>query len=776
MCQLYLEGTCAVIDMSKCPFEFASPEFINFHLKDLSSQDVEIKTIRYKEQMVIELDEGKTSLLTQYASVIKQVEQLLLRNDLYGLKEDPGYDYRKKLLRKFYEELLVSPLSAERLMHDYKEEPPEKAAFMAGYQKFKGLLANILKVISATKMYELVKKTGDFRAAFLSLTNLGLMDYINLLTFNIPSDAKPLDDADAKYSLPYGYEVQVYEISGSDAYLYSQKNPIIEGLSPYLRELLKRHIEGQMKESFENANYNIIMPLKARDYRQYFMDQAVLDGEKITPREAQVMGREAASWVVGLGGHVENLALDSENITDIYTANNKPIAIEHVRYGHCRTLLRYNEDLLARAFRNALLTLGDIKFDKDSPVADVVVKRLSMRCHLQHPAATFGEYQGALRIMKEKPFTYAQYLAFKSFSPFYAGYDDMLVSLGCSEAVLGLKGVGKTSFTAAKITAIGTKKRIVALQDIEEIPILAYRNRNFDIDAGRVQSSDREEGGPNLGGLDLISMANASLRLGDAAIIINEVRSSVALKGVINILNTQPGVFLLYNLHAESLKNVQDRFELVWHIPADSMYATDRYTFLKKFRFGRFGRMYRVLGFEYQSDMDKREFVETFRFRGAETIDKCMLECKFLRNPEASMTDFSKVDIGKLEKELDIAFVPPALARRSEETGISPEQYIMQAFFKGKMYYQIYKASIEMNDKYLLELDFVLRVNSTANKLIATMEKDGRVDFAEAWKRWESMFKQLVQDEIAAREQKKTEKKAEKAVKESAKDSTKGAK
>ncbi len=763
MCQLYLEGTCAVVDMSKCPFEFASPEFINFHLKDLSSQDVEIKTIRYKEQMVIELDESRTTVLTQYADIIKQVEGLLLRTDIYGIKEDPVYDFRKKLLRRFYEEMLISPLSAERLLTGYKEEPPEKQVFIAGHQKFKGLLVNILKVFNVTKMYELVKKTGDFRAAFLSLTNLGLLDYVDLLIFNLPSDAKPLSESDAHYKLAYGYEVQLYEIPGSDALIYAQTNSILESLSPYLKNLLKLHIEGQMKESFEAINYNIIMPLKARDYRQFFLDRAVLDGEKITPREAQVMGREVAAWVVGLGGHVENLALDNENITDIYTANNKPIAVEHIRYGHCRTLLRYNEDMLARAFKNALLTLGDIKFDKDSPVADVVVKRLSMRCHLQHPAATFGEYQGALRIMKEKPFTYAQYLFFKSFSPFYAGYDDVLVSLGCSEAVLGLKGVGKTSFTAAKITAIGTKKRIVALQDIEEIPILAYRNRNFDIDAGRVQSSDREEGGAGSSGLDLIAMANASLRLGDAAIIINEVRSSVALKGVINILNTQPGVFLLYNLHAESLKNVQDRFELVWHIPADSMYATDRYTFLKKFRFGRSGRMYRVLGFEYQSDMEKREFIETFRFRGADAIDKCVLECKFLRNPEASMNDLSKVDLGKLEKELDIAFVPPALARRSEETGIAPEQYIMQAFFKAKMYNLIFKTSQELNDKYLLELDFVLRINSTANKLISSLEKDSYVNFADAWKQFEPMFKQALHEEIARREQKKAEKAAHKA-------------
>jgi hypothetical protein len=205
--------------------------------------------------------------------------------------------------------------------------------------------------------------------------------------------------------------------------------------------------------------------------------------------------------------------------------------------------------------------------------------------------------------------------------------------------------------------------------------VRAFRKRGFHIGAARVQSSDVEEATTKE--LDLVTMANALLRMGDAALIINEVRSRVAVQGIINLLNTQPGVFLLYNLHAESLRDIQDRLELVFGLPAASMYATDRYSFLKKVRFGRKGRIYRVLGFEYESDIEEKKFVEIFRFRRGDSIDQCTWEAKFLRNPEASMWDYSKVDIKKLQKELDIAFIPPALGRRSEETGISPEQYIL---------------------------------------------------------------------------------------------------
>lgn len=752
MCNLYMEGERAIVDLAKCPYEFASPEFLNLHLKDISTTEVPIKTIRYEEEIVVELNEEKTFVLSEYAGVIRQIESLLLRQDIYGMSQDPQHENRKRLMRRFYEYIFLNPLMAERQLSDYNEPTPEKSLYMKGYQTFKGWIAGILKRFKATKLYALVKETGDLRAAFLSLTGLKSLYFVPSLVLGIPKNAKPVEGPEGKYSLQFGVEVQLYEIPGEEAYLYVQKNKIIDELAPELNKMLKGHINEQFKEIFQNVNWDILMNLKTREYRQFFIDRAMLDGVKITPKQAMAMGRECASWVVGLGAHIENLALDRENITDIYVdSENSPLYVEHVKYGLCHTLYRYNRDLLDRTFKNIVYTFKGVrKFDENNPIADVVLKRLSMRCHLQRPPATFQELQGALRIMKEQPFTYAQYLNFNSVSPFFAGYDDVLVGLGCSEAVLGLKGVGKTAFTAAKVTSIGTRRRIIPIQDIEEIPVRAFRKRGFHIGAARVQSSEREDAVTKE--LDLVSMANALLRMGDAALIINEVRSRVAVQGIINLLNTQPGVFLLYNLHAESLRDVQDRLELVFGIPSASMYATDRYSFLKKIRFGRRGRIHRVIGFEFESDLDEKKFVEVFRFRRGENIEKCYWEAKFVRNPEAGWNNFDKVDIKKIQKDLDLSFIPPALARRSEETGISPEQYVVQAFWKGKMYWEISKLSKTLNDKLLLELDFVLHVNTAANKLLASMEDDeGNVDFGAAWDKWVPLFKDITKREIEKR-------------------------
>ncbi|MDD5172422.1 MAG: ATPase, T2SS/T4P/T4SS family [Candidatus ainarchaeum sp.] len=752
MCNLYLEGTRAIVDLAKCPYEFASPEFLNIHLKDLSTTESPIKTIRYEEEIVVELNEDKTAILTQYAAFIRQLETILLKDDIYGLKQDPAYDNRKKVLRRFYEYVFLNPMLAAQELSDYDEPEPEKAIYVKGYQTYKAWVAGILKRYTTTRLFELVKTTGDLRAAFLEMVGLKTLYFVPSLVLGIPKEAIPLKTPEAKYSLPYGINVQVYEIPGAEAYLYVQENSSIDGLPPELNKILKDTINEQFKESFSNVDWDILMQLKTREYRQYFIDRAMMEGIAITPQQAMAMGRECAAWVVGLGAHIENISLDKENVTDIYIdSENSPLYIEHRKYGLCHTLFRYNRDLLDRAFRNIVYTLrGTRKFDESSPIVDVVLKRLSMRCHLQRPPATFGELQGALRIMKEEPFTYAQYLNFNSFTPFFAGYDDTMVGLGCSEAVLGLKGVGKTAFTAAKITSIGTRRRIIPVQDIEEIPVRAFRKRGFHIGAARVQSSDVEEAQTKE--LDLVSMANALLRMGDAALIINEVRSRVAVQGIINLLNTQPGVFLLYNLHAESLRDIQDRLELVFGLPAASMYATDRYTFLKKVRFGRKGRIYRVLGFEYESDIEEKKFVEIFRFRRGDSIENCTWEAKFIRNPEAAMWNFDKVDIKKLQKELDIAFIPPAMARRSEETGISPEQYILQAFWKGKMYHEIFQLSKKMNDKLMLELDFVLKVNTAASRLLVSMEQEqGEIDFGEAWQKWQPIFKEVVKQDLEKR-------------------------
>lgn len=748
MCLLKLEGTTAVMDCANCPYEQFEGKCITSHLRQLSAlSDSNIERLRYEEETIITFEEQKTKILTTYVAIVRQIEAAAADPTTYGLKEDDYYTQRKKLMQNIINELTENPITAIRTIEDYSEPAPTRSTFLEGYRRFQEWLQAIKETISKTDFYKLVSEQKDPRIVFATLAGLRRAEYIPGFLFALPEDAIPLEDPAARYTLEYGIQVQIYELKKSEAHLYTQSNPTLDALTQTEKQLISELITKERTVQHRaDAEYELLYQTKMREFYQYILDQASLKNINITTEKALAMAREAANWSVGLGSPIENLALDRAKITDIYIdAENAPIYIEHADFGICHTPWRYSRPMLEQTVSNIVLSAGGTRhFDTKNPILDTMVKRLNMRCHVQGPPATFGEIQLALRLTKDTPFTYAQYVANMSFSPFFTGYDDLLVSLGCSEAVLGLKGVGKTAFTSAKIAAIGTSRRILPIQDIEEIPAKAYRKRGFHIGSMKVQSSDAEYQSDTE--LSLVALANASLRMGDACIIINELRSRLAIQGIINILNTQPGVFVLYNMHAQSIKDVMDRFELVFGIPSASMFATDRYSFLKKQKFGRKSRIYRVLGRAIETDQQEKQFVDVFKFKPGANIASSTIECIFLRNPEASAWRID-VPIYTLEKNLDINFIPPALQRKCEDTGVSPEQYFLQAFFKGKIYYTIQKVASEMGLPALTELDFVIKCNSEANKLLKQSEREhGEVEYRELEKLWQARFAQLVEE------------------------------
>ena len=743
MCILKVEGRTAIMDCAMCPYEYTSADCINSHFKHLVMITEDFDRMRYEEEVLVEFEPESVQAIKEYISLAKQLDVSAMDPNSLGMKQDDYYSARKAMLNSLLDDIYKNPILVVRRIDDYKEPEPMRGMFLEGYRKFFSILRKTRDAIVASKIYIMTTQTGDVRDVFVSFAGMKTAAFVPTLNVGLPLEAKPLGKPGAKYTLPYGNQVEIYELVGKETNFYIMKNPALADLNPELKKFLRQTIASHMEPMVDvTVDYSSLYPTKMMEYRRVYMDAALNKGIQITPEQALAMAKETVDWTIGLGSPLENLALDAENITDIYIdSENAPLYIEHIVFGTCHTPWRYNRKLLEYAFLNATLgaKLGK-KLDEKNPLLDVVLKRLNLRCHLQGPPATFGELQGAFRIMKPSPFTYVGYLGLNALTPFFAGYDDTLVSLGCSEAVMGVKGCGKTAFTAAKIIAIGSKKRIIPVQDIEEIPVRVFRKRGFHIGASKVAEEEEEKTA-----LSLVRMTSGLLRMGDSAIIINEMRSRTAIQGVINLLNTQPGVFILYNFHAESLKDVQDRLELVFGIPGAAMFATDRYSFLHKYRFGRKEGINRVINKSYETDMENKKFVEVFIFKRGTTIVNSVLECQFLDNPEASMRDISDVDLGKLEKELKIRYVPPALQRRSIDTGIPPAQYIMQAFFKGRMYSQINRDADKLNNKSLREIDFVIKCSATANNILKAKEKeDGTVDFKEAQRLWDESYKQLL--------------------------------
>jgi hypothetical protein len=170
---------------------------------------------------------------------------------------------------------------------------------------------------------------------------------------------------------------------------------------------------------------------------------------------------------------------------------------------------------------------------------------------------------------------------------------------------------------------------------------------------------------------------------------------------------------------------------------------------LRKIRFGRKSRVYRMMGTQYETDQKERKFVEVFSLERGEDAAATKLKCLFLPElPEANANSLSNADLGRVSKNLKLSFVPPALERRSEETGIPPQQYIMEAFFKGKTYSQILDASVQYRHPHFLELDFVLECSTAANNLLKRVEEEGEADWAAVDREWQKLFRGLVGKEL----------------------------
>ncbi len=100
-----------------------------------------------------------------------------------------------------------------------------------------------------------------------------------------------------------------------------------------------------------------------------------------------------------------------------------------------------------------------------------------------------------------------------------------LVDGGRSLLVAGTRSAGKTSFLTSLLVEIMRKTRIISVEDTLELPVQAFRNIGYNIQNMKVRSaltSITSELAADEG-------VRTSLRMGDSALIVGEIRSKEAL-------------------------------------------------------------------------------------------------------------------------------------------------------------------------------------------------------------------------------------------------------
>ena len=273
-------------------------------------------------------------------------------------------------------------------------------------------------------------------------------------------------------------------------------------------------------------------------------------------------------------GLMEVLLMD-DRLQDIYL--NAPIAqnpvfIRHGVYDECVTnILPSYED--ADSWAAKLRMQSGRPLDEANPILDTDLSFGKIRARIaaiQQPLSPQGVAY-ALRRHRDSPWTLPLFINNKTINSFTAGLMSFMIDGSRTLLIAGTRSSGKTSLLGSLMLEIMPRFRTIVVEDTLELPVDALRKIGFNIQRMKVRSALLEATTE----VEASEGIRTSLRLGDSALIIGEVRSkeAKALYEAMRIgalANVVAGT-----IHGASPYGVFDRVVNDLEVPATSFKATD---------------------------------------------------------------------------------------------------------------------------------------------------------------------------------------------------------
>jgi len=293
----------------------------------------------------------------------------------------------------------------------------------------------------------------------------------------------------------------------------------------------------------------------------------------LSHREINALARILVRHTIGFG-LIEILLMD-EKLQDIVL--NAPITqnavfVRHEKYDECVTnIIPSYED--ANSWAAKLRLQSGRPLDEANPILDAEISFDKSRARvaaIKEPLSPLG-LAYAFRRHRDNPWTLPLFINNKMINSFAAGLLSFLIDGSRTILVAGTRSSGKTSLLGALLLEIMPKFRTIVIEDTQELPIEAMRKIGYDILGMKVRSalvSGTTE-------VEASEGIRASLRLGDSALIVGEVRSEEtrALYEAMRVgalANVVAGT-----IHGDSPYGVFDRVVNDLKVPETSFKATD---------------------------------------------------------------------------------------------------------------------------------------------------------------------------------------------------------
>lgn len=356
--------------------------------------------------------------------------------------------------------------------------------------------------------------------------------------------------------------------------------------------------------------------------------------------------------------HIEDVYIDAPcNSNRIHVTMNGIDGLNsHMR---CRTNLMADRREVLNLV-NILKRSSGLRFCRSDPVLETDFREFDARATvIGYPMSPNGEAV-AIRKHSTKPWTLSRLVYNGTIDARSAGLLSFLVDNRATFLVCGARGAGKSSLLSALMFEFPLEQRILTIEDTIELPGEMMRRMGYKVQSMLID--DRMNGGQPSRSEEALRV---SLRMGESAIVLGEVRGDEARMLYQSMRTGRAGSSVMGTIHGDSAESVYKRVVHDMGISPEAFAATDVVVTLRTIRDRRNGHLIRRMG----------ELVSTCEEQGS-FIDITDPEALFASPVMKRVLQNSRMGRSDILKEIRARSMMRAVladAGRSDESFLGPE-------------------------------------------------------------------------------------------------------
>lgn len=391
------------------------------------------------------------------------------------------------------------------------------------------------------------------------------------LMASYPKDGEVVD----KFFLDEDTEVTVFKLPYQTEYLYHLM-PLEFRLDEERYELLDtaRNILAEHKP--EKADF--VNPKRMREVfgnigADLISELAEQRGLTLTRKEKANLTNILIRYTVGFG--LIEVLLSDEEMQDISVNSPQgetPIYIVHGKYNECTTNILPTRTE-TESWATKLRMISGRSLDEADPILDTELELPNASVRVSAVTAPLDPTGLAFsfRRHRDKPWTMPLFIKYRMINSLAAGLLSFLIDGNRSFLICGTRSSGKSSFLSSVLVEIMRRYRIITIEDTLELPVPPLRALGYNIQQLKVASAlgaKTNEVSPSDG-------IRSTLRLGDSALIIGEVRSDEAIALYEAMRVGAAANVVAGTIHGDSPYGIFDRVVNDIGVPKTSFKATD---------------------------------------------------------------------------------------------------------------------------------------------------------------------------------------------------------